>query len=43
MGTAFLLVGGDWSAPQAGFVLTYAMLGSNGVYDLLEQARSVKS
>lgn len=42
MGTAFLLVGGNWSASQAGFILTFAMMVSNGIYSMLEQASTLE-
>lgn len=39
MGTGFLLVNNDWSAAQAGFILTFAMMVTGGIYNMLEQAR----
>jgi hypothetical protein len=42
MGTGFLLVNGDWTAAQAGFILTFAMMVSNGIYGLLEQAADME-
>jgi hypothetical protein len=37
--TGIVLVRGEWSPAEAGLILTFAMLVSGALYEILEQAR----
>lgn len=37
--TAVVLVGGGWSSSQAGLIMTFAMLVTGALYEMLEQIR----
>jgi hypothetical protein len=37
--TGLVLVGGNWSSAEAGMILTFAMLVTGGLYQILEHSR----